>query len=64
MAIIDIRKMRTEYGDPVRYYTESSDGEINMNELIGKSVTLSFEGVVHPGPRSPSLRGSEPPALP
>lgn len=47
MAQIDIRKMRTEHKSPIQYFMESSEGEINMNELIGRSVSISFEGVVH-----------------
>lgn len=47
MPIIDIRKMRTVQGDPVQYYAGTSEGELNINELIGRSVSISFEGIVH-----------------
>lgn len=47
MAIVDIRKMRTEYGSPIRYYLESRDGEILMNDLIGKELSIAFDGVIH-----------------
>jgi len=39
--------MRTEYTDPIRYYMKSDQGELCVNELIGRDVTLRFDGSIH-----------------
>ncbi len=43
----DIRKMRVEYADPVRYYLPFNDAELFMNPLIGTEITLEYTGVIH-----------------
>lgn len=43
----DIRKMRVEYADPVRYYLPFNDAELFMNPLIGMEITLEYTGVIH-----------------
>ena len=39
--------MRTEYDRPVRYFLALGNGEIPMNDLIGRRVRLSYEGIIH-----------------
>jgi hypothetical protein len=43
----NIRKMRTELADPVRYYLPVGDQEIFMNELIGTALQVEFPGEIH-----------------
>ncbi len=43
----DLRKMRSEYAEPVRYFLRLSEEEVLMNGLIGKPVHLSFTGKIH-----------------
>lgn len=43
----DLRKMRSEYAEPVRYFLRLSEDEVLMNGLIGKPVHLSFTGKIH-----------------
>lgn len=39
--------MRTESGDPVRYFLKLGENEIYMNERIGKTFDLRFNGIIH-----------------
>ena len=43
----DIRKMRTELNDPVRYQLPVGDEQVDMNALIGKDILLSHSGGIH-----------------
>jgi hypothetical protein len=43
----NIRKMRTELADPVRYFLPVGGEEIFMNELIGSEVQMEFLGEIH-----------------
>jgi len=39
--------MRTESGEPVRYFLKLGEKEIFMNEWIGKTLDLKFTGIIH-----------------
>lgn len=43
----DIRKMRTELDDPVRYRLPVGDEQVDMNALIGQEIQLSHGGGIH-----------------
>ncbi len=43
----NILKMRVEYNSPVRYYLNSGDEEIFVNELIGKNLRIEWKGVIN-----------------
>lgn len=40
-------KMRTELSDTVNYFLKHSSGEFHMNFLVGKPITLKFEGKIN-----------------
>lgn len=44
---ISLRKMRTQFDHPIRYYMDTMDGEICINNLIGKEISLIFSGSIH-----------------
>ena len=35
-------KMKTEFTSPVNYYLDMGDDFLNMNQLIGKSISIEF----------------------
>ena len=37
-----LRKMQTEYGDPIQYYLVFENDFIHMNQLLNKEITLQF----------------------
>ncbi len=37
-----LRKMRVELNNPVDYWLPVEDGEVYINDLIGKEIQLSF----------------------
>lgn len=39
--------MRTESGNPVRYFLKLGEKEIFMNDWIGKTFDLKFNGIIH-----------------
>lgn len=39
-----LTKMETEYGDPIQYYLVFEDNFINMNQLLGKYIDITFLG--------------------
>ena len=39
---LNLSKMRSEYGFPVRYFLSANDAEIDMNALIGKHLTIEY----------------------
>jgi hypothetical protein len=39
-----LTKMQTEYGTPIQYYLVFEDSFINMNQLLGKEMEISFLG--------------------
>jgi len=43
----NIRKMRSEFADPVSYFLPVGVEEIPMNELIGRKIKLRFTGVIN-----------------
>lgn len=42
-----LQKMRTELSDTVKYFLPIGDQEIAMNELIGKPITLQYQGSIN-----------------
>ncbi|MEE4198544.1 MAG: DUF2797 domain-containing protein [Bacteroidales bacterium] len=42
-----LRKMKTEWKDPVNYFLPLGDDEIAMNELLNREVGLRFLGEIH-----------------
>lgn len=43
----NLSKMRIDQGNPVQYFLKLGDVDIFMNELIGKKITIKFEGIIH-----------------
>ena len=43
----DIRKMRTQLGDTVMYQLPVGDELVDMNPLIGQTISLSYAGEIH-----------------
>ncbi len=44
----DLSKMRTEYtGRIVGYFLAVGDGEVHLNDLIGKRIKLTYNGKIH-----------------
>jgi hypothetical protein len=43
----NLSKMRIEQGNPVQYFLKLGDVDIFMNELIGKKISIKFEGIIH-----------------
>ena len=43
----DLSKMKVQHENPVNYTLVLHDGEINMNELIGKKIKINFTGIIH-----------------
>lgn len=43
----NLKKMHTEYGNPVRYTLELSGEKISMNDLIGKEITIEHTDVIN-----------------
>ena len=39
---LNLSKMRSEFGFPVRYFLSANDAEIDMNALIGKHLTIEY----------------------
>lgn len=39
-----LKKMRTEDGEPIQYYLDMKSDFLNMNQLLDKTVTLTFAG--------------------
>lgn len=42
-----LKKMRVENGNPIKYWLESAEGDLLMNDLIGKEIQLTFEGEIN-----------------
>ncbi|MFT6351923.1 MAG: hypothetical protein ACJAZ4_002113 [Neptuniibacter pectenicola] len=42
-----LQKMRTELSDTVTYFLPVGDQEVPMNELIGKPITLHYQGAIN-----------------
>jgi hypothetical protein len=45
--IFNLLKMRAEQAIPVRYHLAGQDGEVLMNELIGREISLSYGGEIY-----------------
>lgn len=43
----NLHKMHTEFGEPIRYSLRLEDGELNVNELLGKKVSIEFGGRIN-----------------
>ena len=43
----NILKMRAEYASPVNYFLPVGSSEINMNNLLGKEISLNFTGQIN-----------------
>jgi hypothetical protein len=39
-----LTKMQTEYGDPIQYYLVFEDSFLNVNQLLGKDISIDFLG--------------------
>jgi hypothetical protein len=39
-----LQKMQTEFSNPIQYYLVFEDSFLNVNQLIGKEITISFKG--------------------
>ncbi len=39
-----LRKMQTELGSPIQYYLIFKDDFLNVNQLLGKKISISFDG--------------------
>jgi len=39
-----LQKMQTEFSNPIQYYLDFEDSFLNVNQLIGKEITISFKG--------------------
>ena len=39
---LNLSKMRSEFGFPVRYYLSANDTEIDMNALVGKHLSIEY----------------------
>ncbi|MEQ3661528.1 MAG: DUF2797 domain-containing protein, partial [Flavobacterium sp.] len=39
-----LQKMQTEFLSPIQYYLVFEDSFLNVNQLIGKEISISFEG--------------------
>ena len=42
-----LKKMRVENGSPIKYWLPTKDGELFMNDLIGKEIELEFTGEIN-----------------
>ncbi len=43
----NLLKMRTEYKDPVQYYFSVNNDDLCVNDLIGKEISLKWEGEIN-----------------
>lgn len=43
----NVRKMRSELAEPVKYYLPIGDKELNMNDFLGKEISLEYMGEIH-----------------
>lgn len=43
----NLKKMRVELSDPVKYYLRLSDQEVYLNDLIGSEISLKHTGNIH-----------------
>lgn len=39
-----LTKMQTEFGNPIQYYLVFENSFLNLNQLLGKSLTIEFQG--------------------
>lgn len=39
-----LKKMQTEFGNPIQYYLVFENSFLNMNQLLNKEITINFEG--------------------
>ena len=43
----NIRKMKTELAEPIKYRLRIGEEKINMNELIGQEISMNFTGQIN-----------------
>ncbi len=43
----NLTKMRTEHGSPIRYHLRLENGDIDVNALLGKKVSIEFNGRIN-----------------
>lgn len=43
----NLRKMHTEFGNPVQYKLSLGDKTISMNDLIGKKISIEYTGIIN-----------------
>ena len=39
--------MNTEYNRPIRYFLEGEEGPVPMNPLVGRDISIRFDGEIH-----------------
>ena len=39
-----LTKMQTEFGNPIQYYLVFENSFLNLNQLLGKSLAIEFQG--------------------
>ena len=39
-----LKKMKTELNDVVQYYLDVENDVLNLNQLLGRDIEISFEG--------------------
>jgi hypothetical protein len=44
---INIRKMHSVYQSPIQYTLEGENEQIQMNSLLGETIKIYFEGIIH-----------------
>lgn len=42
-----LKKMRVENNTPIRYYLNTNEGELLMNDIIGRALTLEYTGLIN-----------------
>jgi len=47
MSLIDLKKMNSQYGVPIRYTLVGQKERLDMNALLGENIQILFEGVIH-----------------
>lgn len=43
----NLHKMHTEFGEPIQYSLKLEDGELNINEFLGKKISIEFDGRIN-----------------
>ncbi|MBL4585744.1 MAG: DUF2797 domain-containing protein [Flavobacteriales bacterium] len=43
----NLHKMRTEFGSPIQYHLHFEEGELRVNDLLGKKISIEFNGRIN-----------------